>query len=269
MHAVLLMTLALAMTPDAAAADRAAALFEQGAGLAQADPRGARRLFGEAAAHYELLHQHGAQNPQLYLNLGNAHFLAADPDDTQGAHLARAIVAYRQGLALDPSDVQLQQNLEHARRQVSYPPPGTFGQPALEHRLPWLPRLPGLWFALALGGYLLGTLAVARWWMVRRGAWLSVAAGCIVGALSFAGAAGIELWHIAQEARYPVVVIAQDGVQLLTGNGSRYPPRYETALNRGVEARLRYERGRWLQVELAGGEIGWLPRNAVVLGNEP
>lgn len=267
MHAAVLMTLALAAGADPATADSAAAVFEKAASVAKTDPRLARRLFGEAAGLYEKLLQQGAQNPQLYRNLGNAHFLAADPDDAQGDHLARAILAYRRGLELDPSDPHLQENLEHARRLVNFPPPGTFGQPSLDDRPPWLPRLPALWFGLAAAGYLAAALGVARWWMVRRRAWLSAAAGCVVLALAFAAAGGIELWHMDQQARYPVVVVARDGVQLLTGNGSRYPPRYETMLNRGVEARLRYERGRWLQVELGGGEIGWVPR-AVVLPKE-
>jgi len=49
-------------------------------------------------------------------------------------------------------------------------------------------------------------------------------------------------------------------VMLRTGNGLRYPPRYETPLNRGVEARLLFTRGDWLQIEFAGGEVGWVPR---------
>ena len=46
---------------------------------------------------------------------------------------------------------------------------------------------------------------------------------------------------------------------LRAGNGLSYPPRYETPLNRGVEARLLFARGAWLQIELSGGEIGWVP----------
>jgi len=50
------------------------------------------------------------------------------------------------------------------------------------------------------------------------------------------------------------------GFLLRTGNGLSYPPRYETPLNQGVEARLLHARGAWLQIELSGGEVGWGPR---------
>jgi hypothetical protein len=65
-----------------------------------------------------------------------------------------------------------------------------------------------------------------------------------------------------------VVVAARDGVRLLRGNGPSYPPRYEARLHPGAEARSLCRRGDWLQVELSGGEVGWLPRSAVLV-DEP
>jgi hypothetical protein len=64
---------------------------------------------------------------------------------------------------------------------------------------------------------------------------------------------------------HPLVVIARDGVLLRRGNGVAFPPRYDTPVNRGVEGRLRFERGGWVQIELSGGEIGWVPRAAVLV----
>src|SRR5262249_34338620 len=55
------------------------------------------------------------------------------------------------------------------------------------------------------------------------------------------------------------------GVRLRRGGGATSPPRYDTPLNRGVEARLLFARGDWLQVELAGGEVGWVPRRSVLI----
>jgi uncharacterized protein YgiM (DUF1202 family) len=75
-------------------------------------------------------------------------------------------------------------------------------------------------------------------------------------------------WDSGRAADAPLVVIAEDNVILRKGNGLSYPPRYEQPVNRGVEARLRYERGDWLQIELAGGEVGWVPR-AVALVDYP
>ncbi len=63
----------------------------------------------------------------------------------------------------------------------------------------------------------------------------------------------------------PLVVIADDGVLLRKGNSLSFPPRWQTPVNKGVEARLLFERGDFVQVQLAGGEIGWVPRNLVVV----
>jgi hypothetical protein len=263
--AVFLTSLALVsgdMQEDAEAA------FLWGVKQAATDPRGARQRFAEAASRYEQVRQSVGSHPLLERNLGNAYLLASDPDDAKTDNLARAILAYRRGLRLEPTDRELRRNLEYARQQVIYPPPGNFGQPPVDHRPPWLPRWPGVLFALASGCYALACLTAARWWMVRRGKWATIAACGFALMLLFLAAWGAEVWQLGLEIEHPMVVIAQDGVQLLKGNGPRYPPAYETPLNRGVEARLRYDRGRWLQIELAGGEIGWVPRTAVLV-NEP
>lgn len=261
--------LAVAAAPAPRSADElpaaAEASFSEGVQQAGSQPNEARLCFGCAAAHFDKLHKSGAANPILYCNLGNAALLARDPGDTTDRGLAGAILAYRQGLRLDPADRELQRNLEYAREQVNYPAPGTFGRPAMEHRPPWLPRWPEWLLGLCVGGYAIGWLALARWWMVRRSPWLSIAVCSFGLSLLFLAGLAAEGWQIEQERRHPVVVIAQDGVQLLVGNGSRYPPRYETPVNRGVEARLRYDRGNWLQIELGTGEIGWVPRQAVLL----
>ena len=60
----------------------------------------------------------------------------------------------------------------------------------------------------------------------------------------------------------------EDGVLLRKGDGQTFPPRYETPVNRGVEARRLYERGGWVQIELSGGEVGWAPRGCLLI-DEP
>ena len=72
-------------------------------------------------------------------------------------------------------------------------------------------------------------------------------------------------WRGWREAERPLVVIARDGVPLARGNGPTYPPNPQLPqLNRGMEARLLHNRGGWVQLQFPGGEIGWLPRQAVV-----
>jgi uncharacterized protein YgiM (DUF1202 family) len=101
--------------------------------------------------------------------------------------------------------------------------------------------------------------------MLRRGRWLvfALAAFAVTGLVA-AGVAVEELHERDLDAR-PLVVIAENGVLLRKGNGEAYPRRHEVPVNRGVEARLLYERGDWVQIELSGGETGWVPRAYVLI----
>src|SRR5205085_5461195 len=125
-------------------------------------------LFRRSADLFEALRQRGAANPALFRDQGNACLLA---DDLPGA-----ILAYRRGLRLAPDDPALQRLLAAAREQVIYPQPGTFSRPPVESRPPWLPRLPlRAAVMVACAAHAAGWLGLTRWWMFRRGRWLSFA----------------------------------------------------------------------------------------------
>ena len=101
--------------------------------------------------------------------------------------------------------------------------------------------------------------------MSRRTLLLGVAA--VAGALSAAAFdhLDVERRHRLDDSNHPLVVVAKDRMELRSGNGKAYPPRYESKLRRGMEARCLYQRPGWLQIELAGGQVGWIPRDAAVL----
>lgn len=216
----------------------------------------ARAAFARSAKLYEQLEADGYHNAALYRNLGNAALLADD--------LPHAVFAYRRGLRLTPNDLELRRSLAYAREQVTYPAQGLFGRPPTEHRPPWLPRLPVLTPWLAFGFYCVGCLAVMVGRMLRRGPWLTVAGFSFGLAVLLVMGLTWEGWESQQEDNRPLVVVAQDGLLLRRGNGNAYPARYPTPLNKGVEARRLFERGDWLQIELSGGETGWVPRSAVL-----
>jgi hypothetical protein len=133
-------------------------------------------------------------------------------------------------------------------------------------RPPWLRWLgPRCLLGAALALYALGCIALTRWRMVRRGWPLTFGLAAVAAASGLAVAAYLTARAEHGAAERLLVVIAEDGVLLRRGNGTAYPPRYEAALNRGVEARLRFARGDWLQIELPSGEVGWVPRSAVLV----
>ena len=261
-YAPLLIALLLHAEPDAAPTDRevlerAETEFQEGVRLRQ-DREQARPHFRNAAGYFDELHRRGVRNAALYRNLGNAYLLADD--------LPRAILSYHRGLRLSPNDRALRESLVEARERVVYPPSGDLGRPHSDDRPPWLPYLPSGWLMFAaIPCYVLGCVSVTRWRMVRRG-------GLLVGgllALLLAGVLAGWLMVRAEEQRereaHPLAVIARDGMLLRRGNGEAFPTRYDTPVNRGIEGRLRFERGGWVQIELSGGEIGWVPRAAILV----
>lgn len=255
----LLLTLFLAAAP----ADEASLLAEAeaafAAGLAHRDDAAqARPHFRRAADLYEQLRQQGVSHPSFYLNQGNVALLADD--------LPAALLAYHRGLRLRPHDRALQAQRTWAREQVAYPQPGAFARPPVEHRPPWLPRLPVLaGLALTWLLFAVGCVALTRAAMGRSGRLVSfgIAAFLLAGLIG-----GALVWQEnddREEERHPLVVIAQDGVLLRRGNGEVYPRRSDVPLPRGVEARWRFERGDWVQIELGSGEVGWVPREYVLV----
>jgi hypothetical protein len=175
-------------------------------------------------------------------------------------------LSYHRGLRLAPNDRALRDSLVEARQRVIYPASGDLGRPRNDDRPPWLRYLPSGWLmAATIPCYILGCVGVTRWRMIRRGRLL------VGGAIALLLAAVLTGWLMvrAEEQRerelHPLVVIARDKVLLRRGNGEVFPPRYETPINRGVEGRWRFERGGWVQIELSGGEIGWVSRAAVLM----
>jgi hypothetical protein len=225
----------------------------------RAQPALARPLFRGAAEAYAQLRQRGFDNTELDRNEGNAWLLAEE--------VPQAILAYRRGLLLDPTDADLREGLTCARERVRYASSGNFARPPTDDRPPWLPRL-GLraWsFALLVFCYALCWVCLARWRMTRRPRLLYLGLGGFVAVAVAALLLSVGAYYEARATGGPVVVLAKDDVLLRRGNSTAYPARYETPLNRGVEARLLFRRGDWVQVELSGGQIGWLPAAAVLI----
>ncbi len=247
---VLMLLLAAVDVSDADLLARAEASF-QAAVAARDDGPKARPHLRAAIQDLETLQEHGVRNARLSLQLGNARLLADD--------LAGAILAYHEGLALSPGDRSLREALDQARSRIAYPA-GGFAHPPVDDLPPWLPQPSPMTLLLAtVAVFAFGCVALTRWRMTTARTWLL--AGIVGLVITMVGVVVIVLQERHRASEGPLVVIAAEDVLLRRGDGLTYPPRYSTPLPRGTEARLRRERGDWLQIQLAGGEIGWVPRS--------
>lgn len=251
-HLMLLLVPGAEEVSDAEVLARAEAAFRAGVEL-RADSARAKPHFQQAVRELETLQARGVANPAFFLQLGNARLLSDD--------LAGAVLAYHQGLTLAPTDRDLRAALDHARTQVAYPA-GGFARPPEDHLPPWLPRPgPTPFLLLVVGAFTLACIALTRGRMLASRRWLLL--GLLTLVLSVCGGVVIYLREQAARSERALVVIAVEDVLLRRGDGLSFPPRYPTPLPRGTEARLRRERGDWLQIELTGGEIGWVPGGLV------
>jgi hypothetical protein len=195
-----------------------------------------------------------------YYNLGNAQFLAGQ--------LPEALLAYRRGLRLNPNDAGLAENLDYARNRVQYPF-GQRGRPEEDCWPAWLHK-PAAFQVLvaALILYGLAWVLATRWYMTRRPAlWKRAGLAFVLAAAGGGYWLYLENENNSQD-QHPLVVIRQDKLPLRKGNGPSYPVNPDLPfLSRGMEARRLHERGGWLQIQFASGEIGWVEK-AAVLGEE-
>lgn len=223
--------------------------------LAQARSASAAGDHAAAAVCYDRLHEQGFANGLLFLNQGNAHFLAG--------HLPEAVLAYRRAERYLPNHPALRANLEEARRQVLDAPAAP---------TPWLSELP-FWPSRATRVLLALALWVLGWSLaagipIRPSRTLSVcAAGALVLALAFA--ASVSLAERNERLR-PLAIVAVDGVILRQGNGTSYAAvtngELPVVLNRGVELHVLQERkNQWARVRLADGRTGWVPASQLLI----
>ncbi len=260
------LALLLAATPsDEELLRQAETAFQEGIALRER-PDEARTAFRRAAEGYEQLRQRGASNSALLLNEGNAYLLSGD--------LPHALLAYRRARTLDPDNHDLRRQLDVAR-ELAYAGMAPVVRPPSEDWPPWLPR-PALRLRLLFAAALLALAwaALTRWRMTRRGGMLTAGSVALLVGLVIGASVALEAWRIEEDHAHPLVIVTRDRTVLRRGDGDEYPPREPVPpLNAGVEARLLGRRTdtrnhEWLQIELAGGEVGWL-RAELALVDEP
>jgi hypothetical protein len=217
----------------------------------------ARPCFARAATNYDVLWQQGHRTPELAIDRARAHRLAGN--------LPKCIAALHDGLAGARFSHPLQTELEDARAAVQFPLDGELASQCRPRTLRGISTRLSPADAWLLSGLLwvLACACVARFAMTR-GVLCLVCGGLFVAGLLLLGGVWLQdaRWRERDEA-LPLLVLTDDAL-LRKGNAEAFPPRVEPALPRGTEVRELARRGGWVQVQLPGGPIGWVPERAVI-----
>ena len=230
--------------------------FAEGVALRN-DSAKARPAFARAAASYDALWHDGHRTPELALNRARAHRLAG--------HLPKCIAALHDGLAVARFARPLQVELDDARAAVQFPLEGDLAAQCRPKPVRGVSARisPADAVGLAALVWLLALAGVVRFAMARNPFWLAFAGLCVAGLLTLGGFWLHDARQRERDESLPLLVVTDDA-WLRKGNAEAFPPRVEPKLPKGTEVRELIRRGGWVQVQLAGGAIGWLPERATI-----
>lgn len=252
-----------AITPDEQArilADASAA-FAKGASQIDTDrAAGLESLRAAAAGFSRLIDEGGIENGRLYYNLANAQMLQGD--------LGRAIVNYRRAERLIPGDVNLVQNLAHARSRVATRIDASADTQVRSAVLGWHDRVPArvrFWAFAACNAAAWGIAALGFFRLVRGRTWWAVAV-LGLGVLALGASLGASL---QADGPQDAVIVQPSVVGRKGPDASAYQPSFDEPLNAGVEGAVIEQRPGWSLLRLRDGRQTWLPEGSVELVNAP
>jgi hypothetical protein len=203
-----------------------------------------------ALAAYEATYDAGADDADLFLNLGNAAFRAN--------RLGTAVWAYDMGLRRAPRDADLRFNLRYAEAfQRDELPAGD------ELLLQRIGRTVARWFtteealAVTAAAWLLLGLAVMAWLPSRRrGLWLTLGLAALVVALAFAP---LTAYLVHQQLAVKRAVITADQVVVHTAPAPDAAEAF--TIHAGLRVQILDERDRYARARIPTGLEGWLPQD--------
>jgi len=226
--------------------------------LEQSDPQAGNALRESAALLFEVIEEYSIETPGLYQALGNANLLSGD--------LGHAVLAYRRGEQLDPTNLQLRDSLAHARSLVAVDVGENTQNRFWSILLSWRGYISRgiLW-----GGFLV--LSSLGWLVLSARALGFVSRSVRVAGIWMIAASLIPVsmlgseWIQYQGSSNAVVV---DPVLARTGpDDAIYDPAFVDELQQGVEASIIESRDGWSMLELADGSECWVPQSSVELVN--
>lgn len=210
--------------------------------------------FLDAARTYESIADMGFDNPDLWLDAGNAYLL--------GGEVGRAVLAFRRADLLRPYDRNVRSGLADARERVQISVSQSSASRATQVATYWrrfipVPFMIGAFVVLYVGAWTVAIINGIRPALVPRAAGLGLAlASGLIATL-------VLVEHRTNDGDRSGVVIAE-GITARNGpSASVYEPTFTTPLRPGVELRILETRDGWHKVRLADGRETWLPEHAI------
>lgn len=233
---------------------KALADFEAAVATGQHGTNEAQSLYHSALAGFESLVDGGVRNGRLFYNLANTYLRLGD--------VGRAILNYKRALKLMPGDVQVQRNLDFARKRCEVRIRKPASSAMVETLLFWhFGTSTAARSRIALAAYsLFWLLALGSLFLPRRIpalSWLKVVTAVLAIAVGTSA-----IWDIRPSAQREGVLISED-IVVRKGNGEYYDPQFEKPLPAGVEFQMLERRqdvdGRnWYRIQLSDGKDGWI-----------
>jgi tetratricopeptide (TPR) repeat protein len=210
--------------------------------------------YGEAAAAYRDLVDHGFESPALYFNLGNALLKAGE--------VGEAIVYYERARALAPRAEDIRTNLLYARslsRDVLPPPEGSVFLTALARLKDSISAGEAVATASVLLWLMAGAAAIGRLVPVRRRVAYGVAGGLLVAFALSASLAAIKVDEVSGSER---AVVVTPEVAVRSGPGEAYTARF--SLHEGTGVKIVRWASDWCEIQLTESMTGWVPSSALL-----
>lgn len=229
--------------------------FDQANSSAMRAPTEAQELYQQAILKYQYITEY-SQDPSaaLYINLGNAYFLA-------GEH-GHAVLNYQQALRLDPTQTDALHNL-HYLRSITVDELAVSRSQRITttllfwHRWPATIRISLLALSnIVFWGFLAQLLYKRKKWY-----WVTLASSGAVAVIF-----SLSLWvsHRGYDQSTDAVVVARE-VVARQGNGYIYDNAFTSPLHAGTEFAILESRGEWLHARLLNGKTCWLPAKSSLL----
>ncbi len=254
----------LASTTDAALSkEQTYSLFNQAnqffreANSITNDPDQAGRLYDKAILNYEKIIGDGQiENPKLYYNLGNAHFLNGD--------IGNAILNYRRAERLDKADTNIQKNLAFARSirvdKVAVKTEKRVLQTLFFWHYDFSVKTK---FVIACICFALVCVSLTvMTWRGKAAPWVVTAVICSILTTCLLSSVVLET-----RARTGKVcgVITTESIVARQGDGRNYPESFKDPLHAGTEFDMLERRPGWLHIRLSDNSDGWIPENSADL----